>query len=471
MPRHELGLSPAETPSTGATKQHVLPRFPCYRFIACFLGLVISAVPLNASADMIRLGLFDLAEKSDVTLVGKVTAVGADTATVEVTEVVAGEWKARIATVSPITMATCTGAQVHFNIGEEALVFGQKAEGDRLNLDGSGWGKRTLTSESRSDTMAAVRTILATLKLPVTEQKLAMLEAARSKNCVLRFEASHFISTRISSMEDKQLYAPQLITLLNDSESAVQRTGLQALRFAKVPEAQARVIELTRSADINVVSDASLCLSPINTPESIAARIALADHAYPDIRVRACIDLDNCRTSEAKAALTKLLYDKEAKVRAMAPRGFVYWLRDNNADDVIPRLLEMLADENAEVRSSTAGKLGECIRPDLVAPLLSTVKKPGQDKATLRAAFGSLYCQYSKGKSEGRKLVEAELQIIIDAVKNSDAHDCYGPAFQCVGILDLCTKPEAKEALRWASKNHPNAEIRNYAERSLSRPR
>ncbi len=420
---------------------------------------------------MIYSGLFDLAEKSDVTLVGKVTAVGADAATVEVSEVLAGEWKASTATVSPITIRTCTGADVHFKIGEEALVLGREAEGDRLNLDQSGWGKRTLIPESRSDTMAAVRMILGTLKLPVPEQKLAMIVAARSKNPVLQFEASHFISTRVSSMEDRQKYAPQLIVLLNDPEPSVQRTGLQALRFAKVPEAQARMIELTRSADINVVSDASLCLKPINTPESIAARIALADHAHPDIRVRACIDLDNCRTSEAKAALTKLLYDKEAKVRAMAPRGFVYWLRDDNADDVIPRLLEMLADENAEVRSSTADKLGECIRPDLVATLLSTVKKPGQDKATLRAAFGSLYCQYSKGKSEGRRLVEAELQIVIDAVKNRDANDSYGSAFQCVGILDLCTKPEAKEALRWASKNHPNAEIRGYAERSLSRPR
>lgn len=438
---------------------------------AWFAGLIMFAVALKVNADMGYLGLFDLAEKSDVTLVGKVTTVGPDTATLEVTEVLAGEWKAKTATLSPITMATCTGAIVNFKVGEEALVLGRKAEGDRLNLDVSGGGKRTMIEENRSDTMALVRTILGMLKLPATEQKFAMLEAARSKNFGLRVEASCFISTRISSAEDQQKYAPQLIALLNDSVPEVQRIGLQALRFAKVPEAQARIIELTLSTDINVVSDASICLSPINTPESIAARIALASHANPDIRVRACIDLDNCRTLEAKAVLTKLLYDKDAKVRAMAPRGFVYWLRDDNADDVIPRLLEMLADENAEVRSSTADKLGECIRPELIAPLIATVKRPGQDDATMRAAFQALSCQYSKGKSASRELVEAELQIVIDAVKNGKANDSYGPAFQCLGILDLCTKPEAKEALLWASKFHPNAEIRDYAERSLSRPR
>lgn len=420
---------------------------------------------------MIYLGLFELAEKSDVTLVGEVVAVGAESATLKVTEVLSGEWKVELANVSPITMATCTGHYAHFKIGEEVLVLGRKTPNGQLKLDESGWGKRTLTDECRDAAIALVRLVLDTLKLPAHDQKLAILEAARSKNPMVRSEASTFISRRISDAENKQKYAPQLVALLNDSLPEVQRIGLQALRFAKVPEAHSRIIELSRSDDIGVVTDASLCLSPINTPASIAARIALASHSNPEVRIRACIDLDNCRTAEAKAALAKLLHDKDARVRAMAPRGFVYWLRDNNAEDVLPSLLEMLADENAEVRASAADKLGECIRADLVPPLLAVIKKPGQDAATLRAAFQSLYCQYSKGKSEGRTLIDVDIQVIIDAVKSSDASESYGPAFHSIGILDLCTKAEAKETLRWAAQLHPNTEIRGYAAHSLSRPR
>ncbi|HEX7262010.1 MAG TPA: HEAT repeat domain-containing protein, partial [Luteolibacter sp.] len=412
--------------------------------------------------------ILELAEQSDTAFVGKVTVVGNDTADAEVSEVLSGKLAAKSVTITPVLIQHCVGSDINFTVGEEMMIFGKMADDNRVRVSASGQGKITLDPKNRDMMLAAVRRIIEIAPLEESDKNKAMLAEVRSRNQPLSRESRHYIASRISHSKLNHHYQDELISLIAENDPELQLTGLQGIEFVDSRDVIPRMGELTRSGDLRVVAAASMALKRYDTAESTAAIVALTKHDNPQVRIRACIDLDYSRRPEAKAALIRLFDDGDPEVRAMGPRGLVQWLRRNDADDVLPRLVAMLSDGDSRVRASAAEHLGECRNSGLIAPLLDALGKP-QDENMKRSILNSLYCHYSKGDPRARELIDNDIRLVAATLRSGGPNDASGASFQAVGILSLSTRAEARESLQWAAKSHPNAEIRSHAEQSLSK--
>lgn len=430
-------------------------------------SLFATTAPLHAKMRFFT--MLELAEESDVVFVGKVTAVAKDTASVTIDEVLYGKLDKESVFVSPTHIQHCTGLSVNFTVGEQALVFGKKMDDSRIIVAASGHGKITLSPEKQKAELLAVKHLVTIAPLEERQKNEAMLTLARNQNERLRSESHHYIVSKISHCELRDQYKDDLVSLISDADPEIQRVGLQGIQFVQAQDAIPRIAELARCENLDVVSAASIALGQYDTQESVAALIALTKHENPQIRIRACIDIDGSRRSEAKEALKQLLHDKDPKVRAMGPRGLVCWLRRNEANDVLPRLVELLNDSNSEVRASAADYLGECRNSELIPPLVVALKQEPQDENLKCSILKALYCHYSKGDANAKDAIDKDIQLIVAALISGGPNDRFGPSFHAVGILNLSPKAEAKDALKWAVQSHPNKEIRAYAERCLSR--
>jgi len=434
------------------------------------MALLMFAFAGPAHANMRFFTMLELAERSDVVFVGTVTAVADDTATLTIDDVLSGTLNMEsVWSVSPIHIQHCVGRSINVSVGEQALVFGKKTDGKQVKVAAGGQGKIKLTPEKQKMNILAAKRMLAIATMEEHKKNEAMLALVKDENERLRSESRHYIISRISHSKLRNEYKDDLASLIRDTDPEIQRIGLQGIQFVQAQDAIPRIGELTRSENLGVVSAASMALGQYDTKESVAALIALTKHENPKIRIRACIDIDRSRRPEAKEALKQLLDDEDPKVRAKGPRGLVYWLRRNEADDVLARLVEMLNDADLDVRASAADKLGECRNSKLVPPLLAALKKEPQDKNMKRSIFRALYCHYSKGDAEAKELIDKDIHLIIAALKGGGPNDTFGPSFQAVGILNLSSLIEAKDALKWAAHSHPNKEIKAYAQRSLSK--
>ena len=413
--------------------------------------------------------MLELAEHSDVVFTGKVTEVGGDSATVMVEEVLAGKPAGPAVTVSPIYLLQCTGSSRNFAVNERVLLLGKTAGADRMTLAVGDQGKIALTAETEARELAAARRLLEVARLENHEKNFAMMSLVRSENETLRREARRYVASAISPAKMDDRFKNELVALMGDADPEIQTVGLAGMRFVKAPEAIPRMVELARSENFSVLSDVSLALGQYDTAESAAALIALTQHANPEIRRRACLDLRASRRPEAKVALIKLLSDRDPQVCALGPVGLVDWLRDDQTGEALPRLVELLDDPEPAVRASAAEQLGECRNSALVPPLLEALKKTPSEESVKRGILVALYCHYSKGDAQAKELIDASLAPIVAALKAGGPHDGYGPSFQAVGILDLSPKTEAREALEWAVQSHPNRDIQEYAKRSLEK--
>ena len=433
------------------------------------MALLMFALAVPAHANMRFFTMLELAEQSDVVFVGKVTAVADDAATLTIDDVLAGKLDMESVSVSPIHIEHCVGRSINFSMGEQALIFGKKTDGKQVTVAAGGQGKIKLTPEKQKMDILAAKGMLAIAPLEEHKKNEAMLALVKDENERLRSESRHYVVSRISHSNLRDQYKSDLVSLIEDADPAIQRTGLQGIQFVRAEDSISRIAELTRSENLGVVSAASMALGQYDTQESVAALIALTKHKNPQTRIRACIDIDRSRRPEAKEALRQLLDDEDPNVRAMGPRGLVYWLRRNEADDILPRLTEMLSDADPKVRASAADNLGECRNADLVPPLLAALKTEPRDENINRSLLSALYCHYSKGDAKAKELIDKDIQMVIAALKGGGPDDAFGPSFQAVGILNLSCMIEAKNALKWAALSHPNKEIRAYAERSLTK--
>jgi len=437
--------------------------------MAVFLLLLILALIRPADAGWFFSTMMELAEESDVVFVGEVTTVRGDTATVEVTEVLLGKLAMKSVKVTPVWIQPCSIASINFAEGETALIFGNIGEDGRITVTDKGLGKFGLKPDKAAMEIRAARRIIRIAPLPEDKKNEAMLSMARSLNRRLRSESHYYITIKLSGSKLANRYKDDFISLINDIDPEVQAAGLSGLRFIQAPEAIARMVELTRSENINVVRAASMALEKYDTEESVAALLALMKSEDPEIRGRASIDVCSSRRPGVKEALKLILYDKNPHVRASAPRRFINWLRYHEADDAIPRLAEMLNDSIPEVRASAAGALAEGRNPEVLPPLILKFKKEPQDKKMESKLFLALSRHYSEGNAETRKLIDEQIPIIIEALKAGDQKDLYGISSHAVSILKHSDKPEAKQALEWAAKSHPKEWIRGYAKRCLEK--
>ena len=438
--------------------------------IVSVIFFIILSISRSTFAEPIMVSLWDLTEKSNVVFTGRVLEVGKDSAAIEVTEVLSGKLDSKTAVVTPVTIEYDFGMLVNFKNDEKVLIYAGKSDNGQIIVTASGHGKIALEQNNEKTEIAAAKRIIAIASLKSENEKnLAMITEAKSSNKRLQSEARTYISIKISHSEQRKNYEKELINLINDSNSVIQRIGLEGIRFVKAKEAFPRIVELAHSEDINVVSQASQALAGYESPESEKALIELTKHKDPQIRIRACIDLSISQLPESKEALEHLLYDENPKVRAMAPRGLVYWLRADKADDVLPRLEEMLNDPSAEVRAAAAQHLGESRNSSVVKYLIEAIKKYPQDTNMKRWIFQALEQHSVRDKTGIRALKDEDINLIIDALKNGEPTDSFGPSFYAVGILSFLGTPEAKEALRWAAESHPNKNVKSYAARCIAK--
>ena len=128
----------------------------------------------------------------------------------------------------------------------------------------------------------------------------------------------------------------------------------------------------------------------------------------------------------------------------------------------------LLKDPDDRVRTRAADTLGESQNPQLIAPLMEVLQADAISRELQNATLGALYSHYTKDKGEARSLLDKHMDRIISILKSGKAEDNSGPSFHAVGILAECKLPEAKVALQWAAKSHPNEEVRSYAQQSLA---
>jgi len=441
-----------------------------FLYIVTALLWFLAVLVKPAHADMRYFCLYELAEQSDLVFTGKVTALTDDAASIAVSEVLSGKLETNEVSVTPIKLRHCVGLSINFSIDEEVLIFGKKGYKQHVTVAADGHGKRALYPNTQQTEIAAAKRLLVISELNEHAKNKAMLAEVKSNNERLRFEAHHYIISRISQSERRDVYKDDLVSLIQDTDPEIQRTGLQGVQFIQDPNLIPLLAERTHSENVHIVKVASMALAQHDTPESAGALIALTKHDNPEIRIRAAIDLGNGSTHpEAKEALRVLLDDKDPKVRAMAPRRFVRWFRRGQADEVLPKLVEMLNDEEPKVCAEAAHVLGECRNSELVPPLLKTLKNHPQDKDIQWMTLNALYCHYSKGDNKAQELINDEINLITIILTGMGPDTDYRSSFNAVGILDLSSKEVAKESLKWAAKNHPNKEIRAYAQRCLSK--
>lgn len=420
-----------------------------------------------------RIGIFsmlELAEKSSVTLTGKVMSVDETTASVRVDAVLSGSLDKEFVIVSPIRIQHCTGRPLNFTENEKVLIFGRKIDKKQVEVIGNGQGKLRLDTANRQETVQAAKQLLNIASLDEGKRIEALLALVRSDNKKLRSESHSYIGSRVAGSEIRDQYRDELVSLIWDTDPEIQRAGLKAIRFVEVKEAIPRMAELSFSDDFYVVSAAIIALGRFDTEESVSVLVELTKHQNPQIRSRASIGLTTSRRPEAKQALKKLLSDENPRVRTGSPRRLTSWLRRNEADDVLPELVEMLnEDPEPKARANAAYALGQCRNSVVVPPLLAALKKAPQRSRLKARIIQALKLHYGRGAEDTKELIDQDIDLVISALESGSPTESFGPSFHAVGLLRFSAKAEAKEALEWAAQSHPNTRIRSYAERSLQR--
>jgi hypothetical protein len=254
------------------------------RTLFSVLGILLALGGSPTHAKIPNFSMLELAEKSDVVFSGKVTAVGEDRATVLVAEILSGKLDEALVSLSPINIQHCVGGSINFIVDEKVLVFGKKSSGNRVIVTAGGQGKLRIDPERDERTMRAAKQILAIVPLKEDQKNRAMLALVKDDNETLRSESHRYIVTRISHSKLANQYKQTLISFIHDREAEIQRTGLQAMQFVQAQDAIPRIVELTRSENLGVVSAASMALGQYDTEESVAALIALTKHANPEVR-------------------------------------------------------------------------------------------------------------------------------------------------------------------------------------------
>lgn len=429
-------------------------------FLALALVLLSSGL---ARAKIYAFSLLELIEQSNVMVSGKVLEVGENSALVEVGRTLKGRVAAKVIEVSPIWLEHCVGRSKNFTVGEEVVLLLKRSDDGSLTVVAAGQGKVAVDTKARDSELEAMARLIEIAALEGEDtQNRAMLSEATSPNTRLRSESHRYIATKIAHSSLRQNYKDSLIVLLKHQADDVRIAALRGLRFVKAEEAIPLMIEAARSEGLQVLSSASLALGQYDTEESVAARIALTRHPNPKIRARACIDLDRSRRLEAKEAIKKLFDDEDPGVRAMAPRGLVYWIRRGEAS-VTGRLIAMLRDPAEEVRVAGVHYLGETASPAAARSLLALLRHEGLNEPVAAQAVKSLNMLQKRNRPAGALIVK-DLPLFIDILE----HDRWNASFSVVGILGKAGTPEAAAALERAAKGHPREDVRWYAKRALA---
>jgi len=401
-------------------------------------------------------GLYDWTEASRIIAVGTVAAVDDTALQVDVEEVLRGTVQCQRMTVSPSLVDSCLGPSPVLQAGERAVLFIKGVEEGRFALVYP--GAVLNTRFAGLDAIPGIRGLLEITALPEQQRREhAVIDLLDSPNKVLRQAATQFISAHVVSSPDVERYAPQLIAKLSSPDPAVRAVATSGLRRARSAKVMTALVRTTRDANVGVVCAASQGLAKFDDEEAVKALLALFKHEDPDVRVRACLDIDTHVRPDVINALLGATRDPIAKVRAVAATGLIYSIREKEGLTAVPRLKEMLSDSDPEVRGRAARALGETRDPRLVALLLNRLGPstlPEDEEWPLVSALGML--------PHDDETVRVALREHVSRL-GASLRQGHRVAITAASLLATAGTPEARTILEDAADNHPLLEVREAA--------
>ena len=413
-----------------------------------------------------------MTQQSDLILVGTLRDIRDGRAQLEVEQTLKGDAVAPLVSVAPVTDSPVSMEQRIFRMGqriskngESVLLFLTRDPTDPAlyNIMVSGWSAVQLAPDNRVERIEAVEYLLA---LPALAEKdaiaRAMLKVADSDNAFLRTVAAQTVRDLPRDRDNTLLYEPELLALLRSPRRNVRQTALNGLEHLASPRALPLLIEIARGDDENLAASASLALGKYDTTESVATLIELSHHRNSRLRQRAIVDLGNINSErpEIKAALIVALDDADPTVRALAPTRFIGLLREKRADDVVPKIIEMLNDPVAEVQINAAVALRESAGVAAVAPLFEVLRRPKLDANLESMVVSSLARIYFLSEAPARPPIDDDIERIVAFIERNRDYAASGG----LSLLAASATPQTLAALRQIAANHPDKHAREYAQ-------
>jgi HEAT repeat protein len=169
--------------------------------------------------------------------------------------------------------------------------------------------------------------------------------------------------TALGQMGATQYFSP-LVQLLGAEDNALAQQVQQALELlAKGPGMrEVATVELTQVLDKGTGRarvGAALVCGRLQLKEAVPSLLYLIDDASPDVRANVAIALGDMRATEAVAPLTnRLVLEKDRWTKIQIIQAF-----EKIADkSTIPSLIDLLDDEDAQVRSRASNVLTNITR-------------------------------------------------------------------------------------------------------------
>lgn len=427
--------------------------------------LSVAMGPRNSYARMTQRGLLDIAREGESVVVGTIITSTKDSAQMKIEVVVRGPISTPQISVSNDLVGNHR-PRLNLKAGDNAVLFLKSAgPNSRFVVVAKGRGKIPL-GDDKTKTLAAVQEILRIALLKDEDStNRAMLAAVISPNQLLRSEARRYISNDLAQSSLILNYQREFIRLLEHRDDFVRLAALEGLRMARAPDSIPVLIRMTRESNREIVESASKALAPYDTAQTLKPLIALTRHPDSMVRIRAAIDLgNNSRKPEAKTALIVLLNDKDDQVRATAPTQLIRWIKNGEADELIPKLMGMLDDPSEAVQSSVVTALAARQRASEVEPLLNILRRREITAQLEGYTIAGLHSLYLYGGPQAQRRIEANLGLVAASFKRGRAP----AAASSVPLLKIVKDPGARAALRWAEKKHPNEYVRNAAKGALA---
>lgn len=266
--------------------------------------------------------------ESPIAIVGEVTAVNetGNAATVKVIQTLKGQTQAQTLTVTPIKTIHCALNFLDHKVGEQHIFFGSIQAPGVLTLP---WQARaTMPFASNIEKKrpydinisieAAKKLIQANDIEDPLKRTLAILELAAIDNLQIQtavfgfFYEDDFVKI---SRENQDTYLPVIIKLLDQELPTAQKIGICALGGKSIPQALPRLIELSKSSDPGIVSNAMQALRRYPEQAWLPIALELAKHTNPGVRAAALIALSDSNDIAAKEALQAAQSDPDPSVR------------------------------------------------------------------------------------------------------------------------------------------------------------
>jgi HEAT repeat protein len=407
----------------------------------------------------------ELIEEANLVVLGTVRSVNDEVALVSVDCVLDGTLNTNEITIAPSRLQEGWLSQTTiFAPGDEVvLLLKIGSKGSTPTIIGHGSGKISLSSETKAEVTEAVRKLIQITRMTDDDKKdRAMLAEAASKNSLLRSNSHSYISGKISHSKLRQNYKDSLVNLLNSMENDVKLAALRGLQFVSAEEAIPQIIQATEHTDAQLAQAASLALAQYDTPETVAALIAMTTRHDKDLTARALIDLSYSRRPEAKNTIVSFLDDENSSVRATSASALIFSLRRKVADEAIPKLISLLQDPDDDVRFNAACALGESRSPIAVEPLISVLRTGDPNTRSYAKAVDAISMLDIRDAS-ARKIIQDNLPLIAKVLEQGTQH----VPLYAIGILAHLRTPEAIAIIREAAGNHPSLDARSSAKRTL----